>query len=203
MVGTDPLNPVLTGGFPEYAQHRDFFPDPARKGHSEDKPKVERRVPYARERFFKGADFYDFTNMRAALPKWCLEVANMRIHGTTGKKPLVVFQEGERHTLLPWDGAPNEIACWRTHKVHRDHHIQGPEALYSVPSDLCPQGREVVVRVDSKLVHMCHRDKLIKTHLRQPRGGGPLTPTITPQCWLPAPPGRSTTSSAKPPSWVL
>ncbi len=34
----------------------------------------------------------------------------MRIHGTTRRKPLVVFQDEERHTLLPWDGEPYEIA---------------------------------------------------------------------------------------------
>jgi len=106
VVGPDPLNPHFTTGFLEYAQHRGFIPDPARVGHPQDKPKVERKVPYARERFFKGADFDDFVHVRAAAPKWCLEVAGMRIHGTTRKKPLVVFRDGERHTLLPWDGAP-------------------------------------------------------------------------------------------------
>ena len=90
VVGTDPLHPVLTRGFLEYAQHRGFIPDPARKGHPQDKPKVERKVPYARERFYKGADFDDFTHVRAAAPKWRLEVVGMRIHGATRKKPLVV-----------------------------------------------------------------------------------------------------------------
>ena len=87
VVGTDPLHPILTRGFLEYAQHRGFIPDPARVRHPQDKPKVERKVPYARERFFKGADFDDFTHVRAAAPKWCLEVAGMRIHGTTHKQP--------------------------------------------------------------------------------------------------------------------
>ena len=54
---------------------------------------MERSVPYARERFFEGTDLDDFTHVRAASPKWCLEVAGMRIHGPTCKKPLVVFQD--------------------------------------------------------------------------------------------------------------
>ncbi len=95
----------------------------------------------------------------------------MRIHGTTRKKPLVVFQDEERHTLLPWDGEPYEIAHWRTAKVHQDHHIQCQQALYSVPPDVCPPGQQVEIRVGSKLVHIYHRGQLIKTHLRQPRGG--------------------------------
>ena len=36
----------------------------------------------------------------------------------------MVFQEEERHALLPWDGVPYEIADWRTVKVHPDHHVQ-------------------------------------------------------------------------------
>ncbi len=57
----------------------------------------------------------------------------MRIYGTTREKPLVVFQDEERDTLLPWDGEPYEIAHWRTAKVYQDHHIQCQQALYSVP----------------------------------------------------------------------
>ena len=170
VVGTDPLHPILTRGFLEYAQHRGFIPDPARAGHPKDKPKVERKVPYARERFFKGSDFDDFIHVRAA-PKWCLEVAGMRIHGTTHKQPLVIFQDEERHTLLPWDGVPYEITNWRTNTVHQDFHIKCLDALYSVPSHLCRPGQKVEVRVDSKLVRIYHRGQLIKTHPRQPKGG--------------------------------
>jgi len=185
VVGTDPLNPILTRGFLEYAQHRGFIPDPARKAHPQDKPKVERKVPYARERFFKGADFDDFTHVRAAAPRWCLEVAGMRIHGTTRKKPLVVFQDEERHALIPWDAVPYEIANWRTNTVHEDHHIKCLDALYSVPSHLCRPGQKVEVRVDSKLVRIYHRGQLIKTHPRQPVGGrstdvGDYPPKVAP-----------------------
>ena len=176
VVGTDPLHPVLTRGFLEYAQHRGFIPDPARKGHPQDKPKVERKVPYARERFFKGADFDDFTHVRAAAPKWCLEVAGMRIHGATRKKPLAVFQDAERHALLPWDGEPYEITHWRTAKVHPDHHVACQYTLYSVPSSSCPPGQRVEIRLDSKLARIYHRGKLVKIHQRQPRGGRSTDP---------------------------
>ena len=74
------------------------------------------------------------------------------------------------------DGEPNEIADWRNAKVHQDHHIQCRQALYSVPSSLCPPGQKVEVRVDSKLVRIYHRGQLIKTHVRQPRGGRATDP---------------------------
>lgn len=176
VVGPDRLNPLLSKGFLEYAQRRGFIADPARVRHPRDKPKVERGVPYARERFFKGAVFDSLAHLRAEAPRWCLEVAGTRIHGTTRKQPLLVFQEEERHTLLPWDGVPYEIAHWRTLKVHPDHHVQCLQALYSVPSDLCPPGQWVEVRADSKLVHVYYKGRLIKVHLRQPRGGRATDP---------------------------
>ena len=176
VVGTDPLHPILTRGFLEYAQHRGFIADPARARHPKDKPKVERNVPYARERFFKGADFNGLGQMRAAAPRWCLEVAGQRIHGTTHKKPLVVFQDEERHTLLPWGEEPYEITDWRNATVHQDYHIQCLQTLYSVPSDVCPPGQKVEAKVDSKLVRIYHRGKLIKTHVRQAKGGRSTDP---------------------------
>ena len=55
----DPYVPRFNRAFLEYAQFRGFLPDPARPYHPKDKPAVERHVPYARERFFKGETFID------------------------------------------------------------------------------------------------------------------------------------------------
>ena len=171
VAGTDPLHPRLTRGFLEYSQHRGFVADPARARHPKDKPKVERSVSYVRERFFKGGDFDDFAHVRAAAPKWCLEVAGQRTHGTTRRQPLVVFQDEERAGLLPWDGEPYEITHWRTAKVHPDHHVACQYALYSVPASVCPPGQQVEIRLDSKLVRIYHRGQLVKVHERQHKGG--------------------------------
>ena len=152
----DALHPVFTRGFLEYSQHRGFIADSARVRRPKDKPKVERGVPYARERFFKGGEFSGLADVREQAQRWCRDVAGLRIHGTTRRKPLVVFQDEEREALIPWDGEAYEIADWRDAKVHQDHHIQCRQALYSVPSSLCPPGRKVEVRVDSKLVRIYH-----------------------------------------------
>ena len=157
VAGSDPLHPRLTRGFLEYSQHRGFVADPARARHPKDKPKVERSVPYVRERLFKGGDFNGLAHLRSEARRWCLEVAGQRIHGTTRRQPLVVFQDEERHTLLPWDGEPYEITHWRTAKVHSDHHVSCQYALYSVPASCCPPGQKVEIRLDSKLVRIYHR----------------------------------------------
>ena len=176
VAGADALHPAFTRGFLEYSQHRGFIADPARVRHPKDKPHVERGVPYVRERFFKGGEFSGLPHIRSEAQRWCTSVAGQRVHGTTRRKPLVVFQDEERNALIPWDGEPYEIADWRNAKVHQDHHVQCQQALYSVPADLCPPGQRVEVRVDSKLVHIYHRGRLVKTHIRQPKGGRATDP---------------------------
>ena len=72
-------------------------------------------MPYARERFFKGGEFRrpgGRSGMQAR--RWCPKTwPELRIHGTTRRKPLVVFQDEERQALFPWDGEAYEIADWR------------------------------------------------------------------------------------------
>ena len=171
VAGTDPLNPRLTRGFLEYAQHRGFIVDPTRVRHPQDKPKVESGIRYARERFFKGGSFHDLPDLRLQARQWCLETAGQRVHGTTYKLPLVVFLEEEQAKLLPWDGEPYDVPDWRIVTVHPDHHVSYKYALYSAPSTTCQPGTKLEVRGDSKIVKFFHRGLLIKTHPRQCRGG--------------------------------
>lgn len=176
VAGPDALDPHITRGFLEYSQHRSFIADPARVRHPQDKPKVERHVNYVRERFFKGGQFHGLMDIRAQAIRWCLEVAGPRIHGTTRRLPLVVFNEEEKSTLLPWDGEPYDVPDWHDVTVHPDHHIAYRYALYSAPNSTCPQGTKLEVRGDSKLVRLYKRGMLVKVHPRQPRGGRSTDP---------------------------
>jgi len=180
VAGPDRLHPRLTRGFLEYVQHRGFIADPARVRRPRDKPRVERSVPYVRERFFKGAQFRDLAEMRDAARRWCLEVAGQRVHGTTRRRPFEVFQAEERPALGSWDGEPYEVVDWRMAKVHPDHHVACQYALYSVPAALCSPGQKVEVRLGAKLVRIYQRGQLIKIHPRQGRGGRSTDPNDYP-----------------------
>ncbi len=176
VAGPDALDPHIPRGFLEYSQRRGFITDPARVRHPRDKPKVERHVPYVRERFFKGGQFHDLADLRVQARKWCLEVAGPRVHGTTRKLPLVVFNEEEKSALLPWDGEPYDVPDWHEVIVHPDHHIAYRYALYSAPHHTCPPGTKLEVRGDGKLVRLYRRGMLVKAHPRQPRGGRATDP---------------------------
>jgi len=49
----------------------------------------------------KGGTFIDLADARRQAEAWCLEVAGQRVHGTTRKLPLVVFEDEECMHLLP------------------------------------------------------------------------------------------------------
>ncbi len=180
VAGADPFNPVLTRGFLEYSQARGFIVDPARVRKPTDKPHAERNVQYIRERFWKGGTFTDLADLRAQAERWCREVAGCRVHGTTRKLPAVVFRDEEQAHLLPYDGVPYVVPHWGKFTVHPDHHIAFQYALYSVPYDRCPPGVEVEARADRDLVRIYRRGELMKTHLRQPKGGRSTDPADYP-----------------------
>lgn len=140
VAGADPLDPRLTRGFLEYSQCRGFFADPARVRHPQDNPKVENGVGFVKQRFFKGGEFHGLADLRLQARHWRLETAGQRVHGTTRRLPLVVFQEEEQAKLLPWNGVPYDVPDWKKVTVHPDHHIAYRYAIYSAPSTTCPPG---------------------------------------------------------------
>jgi transposase len=165
----DRYTPTLDQVFLEYAQYRGFVVDPAVPRHATGKPKVERGIPYAREDFFRGEAFRDVAEMQARATTWCRDLAGTRLHGTTRQVPRVVFETGERVTLLPLAPEPFDRPTWAQATVHPDHHLQFRRALYSVPTRYV--GQRVEVRGDSRLVRIYHRGELIKVHPVQAPGG--------------------------------
>jgi transposase len=165
----DSYSPRLQRTFLEYAAFRGFLADPARPAHPKDKPVVENQVRYVRERFFKGERFIDLEDVARRARSWCGEVAGRRIHGTTQRVPIEVFEAEEKATLIPLNGKRFDPPRWVRAKVHPDHHLRFDNALYSVPTRWV--GGVMDVRGDRSLVRIYSRGELIKTHTRKLRGG--------------------------------
>jgi hypothetical protein len=133
------------------------------------KPVVERNVPYVRESLFRGETWRDAEHVQEQAIVWCLTTAGMRIHGTTRKRPLAVFENEERAKLLPLTRERFDPPSWAQCTVHPDHHISFGKALYSAPTRYI--GESVWVRGDSKLVRIYSKGELVKTHEKRPPGG--------------------------------
>ena len=149
----------------EYSEFRGFIIDPARVGDPTGKPKVEREVPYVRKSFFAGETFRDLTHVQEEAIRWCRDIAGMRIHGTTRKRPLIVFNEEEKNGFSL---SRRTVRCppLGTVKVHPDHHIRFGNSLYSVHPVHRQRG------VDTKgyrLLRIYYKGGLIKTHPAVPK----------------------------------
>jgi len=165
----DIYDPVFERIFNEYATYRGFVIDAARVAHAKDKPRVERNVQYVRESYFRGENWLDIGDAQRGAIRWCMKSAGMRVHGTTRKRPLVVFENVEQATLLPLEKERFDPPFWGEYKVHPDHHVSFQKALYSVPTRYV--GKTVWVRGDTKLVRIYLDGELVKTHERQTPGG--------------------------------
>ena len=155
-------DPRLNDSFREYAEFRGFVVDPARVRSPQDKPRVERCVPYARSNFFAGEQFRDLQDCRERAQRWCRETAGMRIHGTTRLRPAEVFATDEHPKLTPLSDTVFDVPTWVNPKVAPDRHVQISRALYSIPGDLV--GQRLSARVDSQTVKLYFRGELIKVH---------------------------------------
>ena len=164
----DAVNPRLSTGWLDYAQHVGFATDTARVRRPRDKPKVERAVQYVRGNFFAGESFADLEQAQAAAVVWCSDTAGTRVHGSTAARPGEVFAQVEQCCLLPVP-APYDVPTFTRVKVHRDFHVEVARALYSVPEQWL--GQHLDARADAQLVKLFHRGCLVKTHPRQPPGG--------------------------------
>ena len=164
----DAVNPRLSVGWLDYAQHVGFATDPARVRTPQDKPRVERAVQFVRGNFWAGETFLDLADAQTRVAAWCSDRAGMRIHGTIAARPAEMFNEVEAACLL---GVPAayDVPVFTRVKVHRDFHVEVAKALYSLPQQWI--GQHLDARADSELVKLFHRGQLVKTHPRQRPGG--------------------------------
>jgi len=176
--GSDPLLPRLNPEFLEYAQARGFEVDPARKRKAQDKARVERQVRYSRDDYFRGEGFGSLEEARRAAERWCREEAGRRVHGTTRRQPLEVFEQEELPLLRPVPSEPYDLPAWTTIKVGRDHVVAVARSLYSVPHELGQV--QLRVRRDRATVKMYVGARLVKVHGRVREGESSIDPADLP-----------------------
>ncbi|MDY6850416.1 MAG: IS21 family transposase [Thermodesulfobacteriota bacterium] len=162
VIKADRYEPVFNRTFQEYSQHRGFIIDPAVVRHPEGKATVENQVKYVRENFFKGESFTDREHAQRQAERWCRTTAGVRLHGTTRKRPLLVFEKQEQPALLPLSAERFDVPVWAVCKVHPDHHVRFKNALYSLPTRYV--GKQVEVKGTRSLVRIYYQNQLVKTH---------------------------------------
>jgi len=160
--------PVIHRTYRELARHYSFQVDPTPPRSPEKKGKVESNAKYVKGNFFAPRELVDIERARIELQIWLREIAGGRIHGTTGRRPLEVFETEERAALVPLPPSRYEIVLWKRAQLHRDSHVQIDGGFYSAPWKLI--GEPLWARCTKQSVTLYHGDERLWVHSRVPRG---------------------------------
>lgn len=174
----DPLDPLITPAFLEYAQARGFVIDPTRVRSPKDKGRVERAVPSTRDDCFAGERLRTLEEARRRAREWCINDYGMRKHSTTCRLPLEQFEAEEKEKLLPAPEEPYDVPIFAEPKVARDQFAVVARALYSLPRIFV--GKKLRARADRTVVRFYDAGILVKTHPRKPPGGRSTDPADFP-----------------------
>ena len=171
---------VLHGVFEDFARHWGYQPRFCRPYRPQTKGKVENGIKYVKRNFLAGRRFRDRTHLNEELARWNQEVADLRIHGTTGARPIDRFRE-ER--LVPCPTVPPYLSGLPgTRTVSRDGWVHWKGHRYSVPLSWGPitvraqeeEGRVVIQSPDqgevrhALLVGDAGQSRLVADHHRLP-----------------------------------
>ena len=133
-------DPRINRSHAELAAHYGTLVDPARSRKPEDKPRVERQMPYVRDSWWRGREFTSIAEMRAAAANWSTDVAGARSHrGLDGARPADVFAAVEAPAPVSPPRGAFTLASRSTPKVGQDAHVKVGRAPYSVPWRLIGQ----------------------------------------------------------------
>jgi transposase len=157
-------DPVVQRSYAECAQGYGFKIDPCPPRDPQKKGIVEAGVKYVKNNFLPLRTFRDLSDLNAQAKTWVMQQAGLRIHGTTRKAPLSLF-EFEQPLLIALPVIAPDLGAWQMASVHRDCHIQFDYRLYSVPFTLV--GKRLWVRATDCAVAIFDDLRHVVTH---PRG---------------------------------
>ena len=154
-------DPVFHPGFLDFAQHYGFRPRLCHARRPQTKGKVENGIGYVKKNFWPRVLDYEHADELVGKGRaWLDETANVRVHGTTGERPVDRLPHEGLH---PVDGIPPYRALvLERRRVARDCFVSYAGSWYSVPADYA--GREVWVRQTEDTVVISEQDHILAEH---------------------------------------
>jgi transposase len=145
-----------------FARYWGFSPRACAPYRARTKGKDERGVGYVKRNAIAGRRFASWGAFLAHLDQWNREVADVRVHGTTGELPIVRFAD-EANALRPLSGrAPFGQLRDLARKVRSDCAIDLDTNSYSVPWRLVGETVQVVVLGGRVIVR--HAGEIVADH---------------------------------------
>jgi transposase len=149
-----------------FARHWEVRPVACAPYRARTKGKDERGVGYVKGNAVAGRRFASWGALEAHLGWWMREVADIRVHGTTGEAPIARFEREEAAALRPLNGRPPfQTLRELTRKVGNDACVDVDTNHYSVPWRLI--GAAVTVQVGGGQVRIRHAGVEVACHDRR------------------------------------
>lgn len=155
--------PLLNPRYKDFADHYGFSISPCGVGQPHEKGRVENAVGYVKKNFLAGLELSDFRFVNPAAREWMDTVANVRIHGTTKRKPAEMFAE-EKPSLKPLPEAPHDVGQIRTVRVSNRFRVTFDANTYSVPAEYASCLLTLKAYPDE--ICLYHQEQLVARHAR-------------------------------------
>jgi transposase len=133
--------PVFNRKYLEFATHYRFRPLTIRPGRPSENLKVERPFYYLERSFLNGREFRDMDDLKIQLRHWLTDVNDVRIHGTTKKRPIDMYIEEHPYLqVLPLNHFDTSQVAHLV--VNQESCVQWKGYQYVVPGkymyEICP-----------------------------------------------------------------
>jgi hypothetical protein len=159
--------------FEDFARYYGFTPRACQPYRARTKGKVENGVKYVKRNALAGRRFTSWEELNNWLEHWSVEVADVRIHGTTYERPTDRFA---REQLTPLGRRPSyRYERVQTRQVANDALVSVGAARYSVPVEYV--GKNVSVEERAAYYEIFHHGRLIARHLKVARHSVVMDPT--------------------------
>jgi len=155
--------PVFNPKYLDFANHYGFSILPCNVGKGNEKGRVENGVGYVKKNFLAGLDIPNFSAIHPAAQKWRDEIANVRIHGTTHKKPCELFIQ-DKMAMRALPTTIYDIATPRPARVNNRFRVALDANRYSVPAEYASS--HVTLKAYPERICVYDNDKLIARHPR-------------------------------------
>jgi transposase len=150
--------------FLAFSAHYLFDPSPCNVRSPHEKGRVEKTVAYVKSNFLSGRTFLSLTDLNHQAFLWRDQVANCRIHGAIGKRPIALFVEQEKSLLIPLPKTDFDTRLVLGVKSSSQFLVHFETNRYSVP--FAYASRMLTLKADDQWVSIYEKENLIAQHPR-------------------------------------
>lgn len=155
--------PVFNPKYLDFAGHYGFTIAACNVRKGNEKGRVENGVGYVKKNFLAGLDIPDFSAIHPAVKQWLDNIANVRIHGETRKRPVDLFDE-EKSGMRPCPPYPYDIATISQVRASSQFRVTIDTNRYSVPAEYA--GTNLTLKAYPDRLCIYSGEKLIARHNR-------------------------------------